>query len=246
MTVLFPRHRWLLATGAAACLALTACSGSAGSAAHPSAAATAASPTASAVPTAPVGTAEAAAALRRAVRVTASVRSYRFAAEQTVTGGPAPQVTRLTGRAIRPAALTYTLLSGGRTQQIVRVGGVTYRRVVPGRYKRLVKATPPVDPLHSLVGILNRVASVTSAPTAGGTDFTGSLSGQAAAAAGLVGNAKPAPGLTIPVKVRADRLGRITRLELTEPLQAGARRLLLRQVTTYGGFNAQPAIARPR
>jgi hypothetical protein len=246
MTALVPRHRWLLAAGAVACLGLTACSGSSGAANGPSPTAPAPGGSPSADPAAPAGTADAAAALRRALRVTKSVRSYRFGAEQTVIGGPAPQVTRLTGRAIRPASLTYTLRSGGTTQQIVRLGTVTYRRVPPGRYKRLVKATPPVDPLGSIVAVLSRVSNVTSAPEAAGTDFSASLSGQAAADAGLVGNAHPAAGLTIPVKVRADRLGRITRLELSEPLQAGSHRLLLRQITTYGGFNAQPPIARPR
>lgn len=246
MTALPPRRRWLLASGAVACLGLSACSGSSGGASGPARTAPTASSSPSSGATAPAGTADAAAALRRAVRVTTSVRSYRFAAQQTVTGGPAPQVTSLTGRAIRPVSLTYTLRSGGTVQQIVRLGAVTYRRVPPGRYKRLVKATPPADPLGSVIGILSRVSNVTSVPGTAGTDFSASLSGQAAANAGLVGNAQPAPGLIIPVKVRADRRGRITRLELSEPLQAGAHRLLLRQITTYGGFNAQPPIARPR
>jgi hypothetical protein len=195
---------------------------------------------------APVDTAAAAAALRRAVVATKAVRSYRFAAEQTVTGGPTPQVTRLTGRAIRPSALTYTLVAGTSTQQVVRLGSVTYRRVPPAPYKRLVKPTPVVDPLASVIAVLTRVGDVAMTPSSLGTDFTASLPGEAAAQAGLVGNAQPAPGLTIPVRVRADRRGRVTRLELVEPLQAGSRRLVLRQITTYGGFDGQPAIARPR
>lgn len=189
---------------------------------------------------------DAAAALRRSIAATKGIRSYRFSAEQTVTGGPAPQTTRLNGRAIRPSSLTYVLMAGGRTQQIVRLGPVTYRRVPPGPYRRLVKATPLADPIVSVIAIMSRLTTVTAKPSPLGTDFTGSLSGADAAATGLVGNAAPAPDLTVPVQVRVDRQGRVTRLELTAPLKAGTSRLVLRQVTTYDGFNSQPPIARPR
>lgn len=185
-------------------------------------------------------------ALRRALAATKVIRSYRFAAEQQVTGGPAPQVTRLTGRVLRPSNLTYTLTGSGQTQQIVRLGAVTYRRVPPGPYKRVVKAARIVDPLGSVTGIITRLTQVTSTPAAGGTDFAGSLSGSDAAAAGLVGNATPGTGLAVPVRVRVDTRGRVVRLELTAPLQAGGQRLVLRQITTYGGFDVQPAIAAPR
>jgi hypothetical protein len=245
MTALSPRRRWLLAPGAAACLALAACSGGSTTSAGTKAPVASGSPTSSA-PVPPAGSPNAAAALHRSVTATKAVRSYRFNAEQRVTGGPAVQVSRLSGRVLRPASLTYTLVSGGHTEQVVRLGGVTYRRIPPGRYKRLVKATRAVDPLGSVTAILTRLSAVTSAPAAAGTDFSGSLSGADAAAAGVVGNAAPGPGLTVPVRVHVDRSGRVTRLELSAPLQAGSSRLLLRQVTTYGGFNHQPPIARPR
>jgi len=188
----------------------------------------------------------AAASLRRAIVATKAVRSYRFSAEQRVSGGPTPQITRLTGRVIRPSSLTYSLVTAGQTQQVVRLGSVTYRRVLPGPYKRVLKAARIVDPLGSVTGILTRLAGVTSAPASGGTDYTGSLSGQDAAAAGLVGNAAPGAGLAVPVQVRVDGRGRVIRLELTAPLQSGTNRLMLQQITTYAGFDAQPAIARPR
>lgn len=247
MLELFRRRRGL--TVAATALVLTgACSGSgSGTAAGPASTPVAASPTGGRTAAAgSTAAADAAAALGRAIRATSAVRSYRFSAEQTVTGGPAARTTRLNGRAIRPSSLTYVLSTGGRTQQIVRLGPVTYRRVPPGPYRRLVKATPLTDPIVSVTAIMRRLTKVTSTPSSLGTGFTGSLSGADATASGLVGNAAAAPGLAIPVQVRVDRQGRVTRLELSAPLQAGASRLLLRQVTTYGGFNRQPPITRPR
>jgi hypothetical protein len=183
--------------------------------------------------------------MHRVLVATKALRSYAFSAEQVLTGGSAPQVTRLTGRAVRPRALAFTLKVGGRTEQVVRLGSMTYRRVPPARYRRLVKAAPVVDPLASLAAILSRLSGVRSSPAKQGTSFTGTLSGADAAAAGLVGNATAAGGLVVPVQLLVDRHAHVTRLALTVPLQAGTRRLSLRQTTTYGGFNAQPPISRP-
>jgi hypothetical protein len=245
MTELFPRHRWLRAVSAASVLLVTsACSG--GSSTTPRAAqahSSAASPPAgSAAP----ATTDATAALRRAAAATRALHSYQFNAEQTVTGGSTPQATQLSGRVVRPSALTYILVAGGHTQQIVRLGTVAYRRVPPAGYRRLAKPLPLVDPLDSVIKILSRLTAVTSRRGSNGTDFTGTLSGTAAAAAGLVGNAVPAPGLAVPVSVRVDSHGLVTQLRFTAPLVAGSRQLVLRQIATYGGFNTQAPILRPR
>lgn len=248
MIQFLPRHRWLPAAGVVACLALSAgCSGSSTAPRSADTSPSASAPAAASSATSGTGidATTAGAALRRVATRVKALRSYQFAASQTLTGGSTPQTTRLSGRAIRPSSVFLTLTTGGRTVQLVGIGAVAYRRVPPAGYKRLVRPSSLRDPLASVTAVLGRLASVASTPTAAGTVFSGMLSGPDAAAAGLVANLTPAPGLTLPVRLTTDRLGRLVRFEFTAPLRAGDRQLVLRQVTTYGGFNAQPPIPRP-
>lgn len=198
---------------------------------------------ASASPTAEAGADPGArTALLRVAAATRALKSYAFTSSQTA----GTTVTRLSGRAVRPGTLTYSLTDAGRTEQIVRINAVTFRRVPPAGYRRLVRSQAQVDPLSSLVKVLTALKDVSRSTGPTGTTFRGTLDGATASAIGLVSGATPTPGVVVPVVLIADANARVTRFTADVPLRVAGNPVRLQMVTTFTGFNKQPAIKAPR
>lgn len=226
------RRRLSAAAALFTLLGAAACSGS-------SPASTPAAPTATVTAPASADPA-AAAALARAVRATKAVRSYTFRAVQTLSGGSRPQVTVLSGRAVRPAAITYNLKVGTSTQEVVRVGGRTYLRVPPSGWKALTKPAPSVDPLASLLPLLTDLQQ----PRLTGSTLTGQVPAVTLSKARLA-PAGASPGAMAPVSLVLDKAGRVASLSLRLSVQAGKQRLELDGRTTFGSFNQARPIKAP-
>ena len=229
MIMLTPRWR-RFGAATAACLPLlsaAACTSSA----HKSSP----SPTAS-----PTTDAAAATAITRAIAATKVVRTYNFRAVQRLTGGATPQTTVLAGRAARPASITYTLTVGTSTQQVVRIGGRTFLRVPPAPWKALAKAGPAVDPLASLLPLLNGLQHATLT----GNTLKGDVPASALSAAHLAPNGAGA-GASAPVVLTLDGAGRVTSVNVHLNVQAGAKRLDVNETTTFSAFDHIRPIKAP-
>jgi hypothetical protein len=179
-------------------------------------------------------------AVARAVVATKAIRSYGFRAQQLLVGGTTPQRTALAGRAIRPSSIVYTVTVGKATQQVVRVGGRTYLRVPPAPWKALAKAGPAVDPVASLLTLLNHLQQ----PHLQGSLLTGAVPASALSEAHLAPPGASA-GAAAPAEFRLDAHGRASSVALKLSFQAGARRLELSETTSFYGFNSAPAIKPP-
>ena len=179
-------------------------------------------------------------AVAKAIAATKGLHSYSFRAVQALAGGATKQTTVLTGRAVRPASIAYTLTVGSSTQQVVRVGGRTFLRVPPAGWKALSKPGPAVDPLTSLLPLLNNLQH---ARLHAGV-LTGDVAGSALSQAHLA-PAGAAAGAVAPVSFTLDAAGRVTSVDLRLSLQAGAKRLQLNESTTFTGFNLAPPIKAP-
>lgn len=214
---------------------LAGCAG--GPTARPAAAA-APSPTRSVTPVQARPATELLAAAAEAMR---AVRGYSFDAVETV--GTAAS-SRVRGRAVLPAAMTYTLTVDTHRQQVVRVGGSAYLRVLPaGRWQRLAGAAT-VDPLTSLLGVLAGLTGVHAAVGPGGsTRVTGALTGAAASRAGLL--TVVGTGITLPVTLTLDAAHRVTSFAITVPLRVAGRTVTARETTTYAGFGVVTPITAP-
>lgn len=240
------RSQWrrpVVVATAACLLTVAGCSDSDSDPMTPAGASTSPSSSAAASPAAgPTADAGARPALLRVAAATRVVKSYAFTTSQSA----GTTVTRLSGRAVRPGSLTYTLTSAGRTEQIVRINAVTYRRVPPAGFRMLVKSQAPVDPLGSLIKVLQGLKDVSRTSSPAGTTFRGVLDGPTAAAIGLVGGAIPAPGVVVPVVLTADRSARVTRFTADIPLRVAGKPVRLMLITAFTGLNKQAAIRAPR
>jgi hypothetical protein len=234
----YPRWRRLGAATAAflAVPALAACSASA-TKAQP-----AGSTTPSTSPATPDATADpaAAAALAKALTQTKALRSYAFTATQTLRGGAQPQVTSLTGRAVRPAAIAYQLNVGGKVQQVIKVSGRTYLRVPPAAWKVLAKPSATVDPLASLLPLLTNLTN----PALQGSNLSGTVSGTVLSQAKLAPAGASGTGAS-PVAFTLDKTGHVLSVRLQLTVRAGEKTLTLDEVTTYSALNRVPAITAP-
>lgn len=180
------------------------------------------------------------AAVAKAIAATRALRSYAFRSEQVLSGGPREQRTVLSGRAVRPTSIVYTLTSGATSQQVVRVGGRTYLRVPPAGWKALKRAPPAVDPIATLLPLLSEL----QAPRLVGSVLTGGVSAAALSKARLAPGGPAPTGLT-PVTFVLDGAGRVASVRMSLMVQAGSRRLKLDGSTRFSGFNAAPAIRPP-
>ncbi|GAC1607515.1 MAG: hypothetical protein NVS3B26_01130 [Mycobacteriales bacterium] len=180
------------------------------------------------------------AALARAVQVTTGLRSYAFRAAQELTGGTRAQSTVLTGQAVRPASISYQLALGGRTQQVITVGGRTYLRVPPGSWKALARPGATVDPLASLLALLHAL----SAPSMTGHSLPGQVPAAVLSQAGLA-PAGAAANTSTPVTLALDGESRVTAVSLRLPIDAGGHQLLLAESTVFSRFNAVLPIRPP-
>jgi hypothetical protein len=235
----YPRWRRLGAATAAflAVPTLAACSTSA-TKAQPTNTSTAPSTS----PTTPAPTADpaAAAALAKALTQTKALRSYAFTATQTLRGGAQQQVTSLTGRAVRPAAIAYQLNVGGKVQQVIKVSGRTYLRVPPSAWKVLAKPSATVDPLASLLPLLTNLTN----PALQGSNLSGTVSGTVLSQAKLAPGGASGTG-TSPVAFTLDKTGHVLSVRLKLTVRAGEKTLTLDEVTTYSALNRAPAITAP-
>lgn len=221
---------------AAACVALLAgCSG------HPGAAPATPSPLATTSATSATASPSSAAALQRALSQTAALRSYSFTATQALSGGPHKQRVVLQGRVIRrPMATAYLLKVGSKSQQIVQVGGRTYRRLPPGPWRLLVKPIAPTDPLAGVLLLLRNLLD----PSLTGSRLTGHVS-----AATLV-QAHLAPGsgslgTPAPVTLELSPDGHVAALALGLLVPTGSTTLQLLERTAFSGFDRAAAVLAP-
>lgn len=225
---------------ATAC-ALTACSGTSK---------TSATPTSNGTPTPSVSNdPRATQALAKAASTLATQRSFRFDATETVAA-KTPTTSRVTGAVVRNQGVTYTLTVGRTTTQVVRIKGATYVRKVPGRWAKLLKPRPVVDPTASLKAILTGLTdtSLATASLGAGTATTtvaGVLTGAAAKPAGIPVGAEPAQ-----VTVSLDPAGHVTRVTVhtttSVGTQAGTSAVTVTLVTSYTAFDRVPALRAPR
>lgn len=214
--------------------ALTGCSGSGHATATPSTPTTAV--TTAADPTLTAATRAAGTALA----LTRRLRAYSFDSVQTLSGGQQPQRTELRGRAIRPASITYDLIVGGKTQQVIRLGGRSYLRVPPATWKLLAKPGPSVDPLTSLIGLLGHFTP----QSRNGHTLRGTVAGSVLVASGLAPAGSRSAAMT-PVSFTLDATGHVTGLALVLELRAGTLTLHLTETVRYGAFNRVAPIRAP-
>lgn len=200
------------------------CSGNGGSS-HPAA-----------VPSDPAGVA----ALAKAVSATAALRSYAFQATQRITGGAAPQTTTVTGRAVRPSSLAYTVTVGRSSQDVVKIGPVVYVRIPPAAWKRLVTPTATVDPVATLSALLAAAQS----PRLSGSALTLLVPAAALSKAQLAPTGA-APGAATPVTLALDKAGRVQSVSIVMTVKAGARTLRVEEATLFSAFGAVRAITKP-
>jgi hypothetical protein len=219
-------RRFGAATVVVASLAGTAaCSG--GGSSHPSA-------------TAPTTDPAAQAALDKAVAQTGAVSSYAFRATQRISGGAAPQVTVVNGRAVRPASTAYTVTVGTKVQEVVKIGPTVYVRIPPATWQRLAKPTATVDPLASLQALL---AAAQSAQLSGST-LTAQVPATALAAAQLAPTGAT-PGASAPVTFTLDGSGRVASVRLALTAKAGATTLSVEETTEFSSFGAVAPVVKP-
>lgn len=202
--------------------------------------------------TAPAGTAQrtpsaattsdpaAAQAITRAQALTRALHSYAFQAIQQISGGNHPQQTTLRGRIIRPGAVAYDLTVDAAVQQVIKTGGHTYLRTPGHVWAALPKAAPTVDPVSSLLPLLEHLSNARlSGHTLSGT-VTGDILSQAhLAPKGGSANQASAVQLTL------DTAGHITSVTFRLTIKAGAQTLTLNEAAGYSQFNAVPPIKAP-
>ena len=193
-------------------------------------------------PPQPAATADpaAAVALTRAVAMTKALRSYAFEATQRLTGAERPQFTSLSGRALRPAAISYDLRVGGKHQQVITLGGRTFVRQPPAPWTVLAKPGATVDPLASLLPLLTGL----TAPTLTGHRLSGRVPARVLTQARLAPPSTASDAST-PVTFGLDPTGHIISVTLRVTVRAGAKTLVLDEATTFSLFNRAPAIKAP-
>ena len=228
-------RRWQrFGAASAALIVLAGCSNSSQHANQANHAGRSASPSTSAVED-PAGRA----ATARAIAAMKAVRSYRFTAVQRLTG-PQTQTTVLTGTAIRPASISYSITVGASVQQVIKIGRTTFVRVPPARWKALAKPTPLADPLASLLPVLEALQK----PILSGRVLTGEVSAEALSQARLAPAGAHAGAVT-PVRLTLDPAGRVTSVALRLTVKAGSRTVVVDESTQFGAFGHVRPIKAP-
>jgi hypothetical protein len=212
---------------------LAACSSS--SSPRPASAAT------SAPSSTPTATTDAAAvtALAQAQTTLRSDRSYRFDAT-VVIATTHSLAQRITGSVVRNQGVAYTFTSGRNREQVVRLRGATYVRVLPGKWSKLRKPRPVTDPTASLLAVLRGI----QAPhVTGAGQVTGVLDAAAAKTAGV----PTVPGARAAVVVTLDAAHHVTRLTIdTKSRTTNATASVpIKVSTSYSAFNRVPALHKP-
>lgn len=235
-------RRWCLSTaaGLSVLTLLTGCSGSSPAAkglASPNPTSTTGGVNA---PAGPTSDSAAVAARSKAEQVTKALHSYSFRATQRLAGGAKPQQTILTGRAIRPGAVSYDVSVEGKQQLVIKVGGRTFVRVPPAAWKALAKPGPTVDPVASLLPLLTGLTH----PTLTGPTLRGTVASSVLTAAGLAptGGTSTAP---CTVTFTLDAADHVMSVALSLKVKAGTQTLTLDEVTVFSEFNTAPAINAP-
>ena len=201
------RGAWRVAAPLAfVAVALTACSSSSTPSAGPSS-----SPLASSTASS-TGDSAAVAAIRHAITVSAATRSFRFVASE-VLSGDATHATVVRGSVVRSQGVSYVLTANGHTTQVVRIKGATYVRKVPGAWERLRTPAAVVDPIGSLLAILNGLDGAGSTTTGTAVVVTGNLSTAAATTAQI----PTTPGHQPRVSITIDAAGMYLRICCRNP-----------------------------
>lgn len=184
-----------------------------------------------------------------AARAQASaLTSFEFRSVTELPGKAALQRTVLDGRAAVPDRVAYTVTVGTTEVEVVRVADKGYSRTLPGgRWTPepgTAKAAAPAV-------VLQRVLAVADDPVdKGDVVFDGrtgrmvevTLTAEEVRSTGLL---DAQGGSDVPVTLALDPQGRVLRLAVELPLQAGATQGVLRQVTTYGSFGTATEITAP-
>ena len=174
--------------------------------------------------------------LAKAETTLAADSSYRFDALQSVAART-PVTTHVFGAVVRNAGVSYSLTAGRVTTQVVRIKGATYVRRPPGKWAQLKQPRPVADPTASLAAILH---GMTGVKTVSATTVAGTLSPDAAKAAGIPTTSEPAQ-----VTVGLDASGHVTVVTVHTLTQAGSTTVAVTLVTSYSAFNRVPALRRP-
>lgn len=178
----------------------------------------------------------------------AALSTFAFRSVTEMPGRTALQRTTLEGRASVPDRVAYTLSVGSSRAEVVRVAGKGYSRTLPGGRWVLEKGTARAA---APAVVLQRVLAAADTPVdLGEVVFDGrkgrllrvTLTAEEVRTSGLL-DAKG--GSDVQVTLGLDPQGRVLRLALELPLQAGATKGVLRQVTTYGSFGSAGEIAAP-
>jgi len=179
-------------------------------------------------------------ALGQAIAASRRLSSYAFATTLAVGSS----TTRISGAVVQPDELTYTLTTGGRSEQVVRLLGATYVRTVPGHWKRLPKAQPASDPVQALITVLSGITGPTTSVVVGETVVAGILPPPVAQAAGLL-PAGASRTVRVAVSVTIDPAHQVTRLQVVLPVSVRGRVLQAVQTTTFSRFDSVPPITVP-
>jgi hypothetical protein len=194
------------------------------------------------VATAPVPTADAQASrvLAAAITATAALRSYTFVSTQILTSTRAVRST-LSGAAVRPSSVTYTLAAGGKRTQVVRLPTATYLRVLPARWSKLRKPGRSLDPLTSLLALLRSLQDPRTTPGSRDTGLRAVVPASAAAAGGL-----PVGSAAAVIRLTFDAGHRVTSATInTTVSRTGQRPVQVSLSTHYGTFNKVSALRAP-
>lgn len=173
----------------------------------------------------------------KALTITKALRSYAFSST-AVLGADR---TTVHGHANAPANLDYTITKGATQEEVLRISGNSYVRIVPGPWKRLAHPSPASPPLQGLLSALTAARDMHLDSTR--TRLTATITGHDAAAAGLIKASNLAA--EIPVTFTLDPAGHVSSFSLSTTLNTGTNTVRLEEQTTYSAFNTAPAITTP-
>lgn len=185
--------------------------------------------------------------LESARSAAASWERFAFRSVTELPGGDALQRTTVDGRVELPDRVAYRVTVGASEVEVVRIGAASFSRTLPGGSWR---AAAPASDLPSPATVLREVLAAADGPVdRGDVTFDGregrlievTLEADEVRESGLL---DAAGGSDVTVTLALDPRGRVLRLAVELPVQAGTRNGALRQVTTYGSFDtADPVVA---
>ena len=195
------------------------------------------SPSQAPTPAAAPSAGPAAAAQRNAaLSATRALHSYTFTSVTSL----GTDITRVTGRAVLPDAVSYTVRKGATTQSVVRIRDTTYVRASPSA-TWVKRATPARAPLASLTAPLAAADALRLDPA--GTTLSATISAAAATRAGLLNAGSSAA--TLPLTFTLDARGHVTRFTLSAELALSGHTVTLTETTNYATFDQAPTIKAP-